>query len=84
VPFIPSNGHREIVFTRLPAKVTIKIFTISGELVQEITKDSSGTDRASWFPVANRNGQPVASGVYIWVVEDNNEQTKIGKLMIIK
>jgi len=84
VPFIPANGDREIVFTRLPARATVRIFTISGELVKKIEKQSAATDRVSWFPVANERGNPVASGVYLWVAEDSGKKTKIGKLMIIK
>lgn len=84
IPFVPRNGDREIVFTRLPARATIKIFTISGELVKKLEKNSAGTDRVSWYPVANERGNPVASGVYLWVAEDNAKKTKVGKLMIIK
>jgi len=84
VPFIPSNGHQQITFTRLPSRATIEIFTISGELVKKLEHSSPGTDRLSWFPVTNESGNPVASGVYIWVATDQAKKSKIGKLMIIK
>lgn len=84
VPFIPSRGHREIVFTRLPAKTKIEIFTISGELVKRLEHNAAGTDRLSWFPVTNENGSPIASGVYIWVAIDSAKNAKVGKLMVIK
>lgn len=83
-PFIPSKGHREIVFTRLTAKVTIRIYTIAGELVKSIFKDSGASDEVSWLPVHNDSGQPVASGVYLFHVESTDGKTKIGKLMVIK
>ncbi len=84
VPFVPSQGHTEIVFTRLPTRATIEIFTLAGELVKRLEHDASGTDRLSWYPVANENGNPVASGVYMWVATDHDKKSKIGKLAIIK
>lgn len=84
VPFIPSKGHSQITFTRLTAKVTIRIYTLSGELVKSIVKDSGASDEVSWFPVANEQGQTVASGVYLYHVESTDGKTRLGKLMVIK
>lgn len=84
VPFIPSKGHTQITFTRLTAKVTIRVFTLSGELVKTILKDSGGSDEVSWFPVANDSGQTIASGVYLYHVESTDGKTRVGKLMVIK
>lgn len=84
VPFIPSQGHTEIVFTRLTAKVTIKIWSLSGELVKTIIKDDAGDDRVRWTPVVNDAGQSVASGVYVWTMTDSSGHKAIGKLMVIK
>lgn len=83
-PYIPSKGHREILFTRLTAKVTIRIYTISGELVKTIIKDSGASDEVAWLPVHNDSGQSIASGVYIYHVHSTDGKTKIGKLMVIK
>lgn len=84
VPFIPHLGHSHITFTRLTAKVTIRIFTISGELVKTIIKDSGASDEVAWNPVTNDDGQPVASGVYLFHVESTDGKTRLGKLMVIK
>lgn len=83
-PFIPSKGHSQITFTRLTAKVTIRVYTLSGELVKTLTKNSGASDEISWFPVANDQGQTVASGVYLYHVESGDGKTRIGKLMVIK
>lgn len=83
-PFIPSKGHREIMFTRLTAKATIRIYTIAGELVKTIVKSSGASDEVAWMPVVNAAGQPVASGVYIYHIESTDGKTKIGKVMVIK
>lgn len=84
VPFIPSKGHTQITFTRLTAKVTIRIYTINGELVKTITKDSGASDEVSWVPVVNERGQSVASGVYLYHLHSADGKTRIGKLMVIK
>lgn len=84
VPFIPSKGHTQITFTRLTAKVTIRVYTISGELVKTLTKDSGASDEISWFPVVNDRGQSVASGVYIYHLHSTDGKTRLGKLMVIK
>lgn len=83
-PFMPSKGHTFITFSQVTANATIRIFTLTGELVKEIIKRSSGTDRISWSPVENEQGQGVASGVYVFVIEADSGQVKTGKLMIIK
>jgi hypothetical protein len=83
-PFIPSKGHTHITFTRLTAKVTIRVYTLSGELVKTILKDSGASDEVSWFPVVNDQGQTIASGVYLYHVESTDGKTRVGKLMVIK
>ena len=84
VPFIPSKGHSQITFTRLTAKVTIRIYTIAGELVKTIVKDSGSSDEVSWVPVVNEAGRPVASGVYLYHVDSTDGKSYIGKIMVIK
>lgn len=83
-PFIPSKGHSQITFTRLTARVTIRIYTISGELVRTLVKDSGASDEVSWVPVVSDRGESVASGVYIYHVESADGKDRIGKLMVIK
>lgn len=84
VPFIPSQGHDKITFTALTAHVTIRIYTLSGELVKTLTKDSGSTDRMPWIPVANDQGEPLASGVYLYHIQATDGKTASGKLMVIK
>ncbi|MBI3297443.1 MAG: T9SS type A sorting domain-containing protein [Elusimicrobia bacterium] len=83
VPFIPSQGHTQIVFSALTTRVTIYIYTLSGELVKTIVKDTATTDRVSW-DVSNDNGEAVASGVYVFYMKTSDGQTSSGKLMVIK
>jgi hypothetical protein len=81
VPFKPSLGHREIVFINLSSLATIRIFTISGELVKELNEtDADGILR---WDVTNSEGQPLASDVYLYLIE-NDQQKKTGKLIIVR
>lgn len=83
-PYIPSEGHSGITFSQLTSVATINIFTLSGELVKKLEKDDVSTDRLAWSPVTNVEGQPVASGIYIYIIRSGNGQTKTGKIMVIK
>ncbi|MBI4753440.1 T9SS type A sorting domain-containing protein, partial [Candidatus Desantisbacteria bacterium] len=61
-------------------KATIKIFTLSGELVQTLT-DVDGTE-AKWN-LTNSDGQTVASGVYLYMIS-NTQDKRYGKLAVIR
>lgn len=79
-PFKPSSGHTKITFTSLTREIEIKIYTISGELVKTLRK-SDEKDYIEW-DAKNSNGENLASGVYLYLI-NNSSQTKKGKLMII-
>lgn len=82
-PFIPSQGHTKITFTALPAKATIQVFTISGRPAKTLVKDDS-TDTLVWSPVANDQGSPLASGVYVFTITQAGGSRRSGKLMVIR
>ncbi|MBI3504987.1 MAG: T9SS type A sorting domain-containing protein [Proteobacteria bacterium] len=82
-PFKPSFGHDRITFRGMTPSATVRIYTISGELVRELTKHDPLSNDLVWFPVTNTSGQPVASGVYLYAIQgDTGKNT--GKLMIIR
>ena len=70
-----------VTFANLPTKETIKIFTISGELVKTLQKDDPGTTK-SWN-IDTKTGNRVASGIYIYFIESGNKQ-KFGKIAVIR
>ncbi len=91
---LSGTGERyRIQFMGLPGAAKIKVFTVSGELVQEIEHDD-GTGSAAWGSIANIDYQltkwalGVAPGFYIYSVESmvsgHEGETFIGKLAIIK
>jgi hypothetical protein len=82
-----NSESRAVKFTHLPMNSTIRIFTLSGDLVKvlehqhdgEQPHDEGGTE--SW-DFLNSNDQLIASGVYIFHVEsDVGEFT--GKFVVI-
>jgi hypothetical protein len=70
-----------ITFTNLPSIAQIRIFTLSGLLVRDITH-SDGTAQLNW-DVRNENGEDVVSGTYIFVIESAGTR-KTGKLVVIR
>ncbi|MBI5806689.1 hypothetical protein HZA73_11715 [candidate division TA06 bacterium] len=83
-----SNERSKLQFINLPAKCTIKIFTIAGNLIKvlEHENDSQTTQggTAWWDPMLTMNNQNIASGVYIYHVSAPGIGTHIGKFAVIK
>jgi hypothetical protein len=84
-----SNSEERVVkFTHLPSRATIRIFTLSGDLVRVIQHHHASEDQefeyggtANW-DFLNDNNQLIAAGVYVYHVEsDVGEYT--GKLVFI-
>ena len=85
--------HR-IQFTNLPADATIKIFTLDGDLIDEIrstqavrkTMDASvyGPASVAEWDLITRNNQEAAPGLYMYVVDSPTLGQKIGKFVIIQ
>jgi len=76
---------RRVHFTNLPHKCTIRIFTIDGDLVREIShdypSDSPQSMHDSW-DLITRNTQAAVSGIYYYCIE-SEYGNQIGKLVII-
>jgi hypothetical protein len=78
-----NKYNRFVTFSHLPAKATIRIFNLAGVLVKKIEKD--GPDQFQRWDLANDNGLPVASGLYIAYIEmPDIGTTKILKVAIIQ
>ena len=75
--------NREIHFVNVPAKCTIRIFTVDGDHVQTIVHDNPGSSRAIWN-LTSRNNRPIASGIYIFSVEVPGAGSQIGRFVVIK
>jgi hypothetical protein len=70
-------------FVNLPARAIIRIYSVSGILVNIIThNDPAGGGEQVWN-LRNRNNQFVASGVYFYHVETPDGQKKIGRFTVV-
>lgn len=81
----PSGDKCE--FRNLPrCRSTVRIFTVSGDLVQTLAHDGSGGNGTLAWDLISRNGQNVTSGVYIFAVEpqDGRFARTIGKFVVIR
>ncbi len=80
----------KVEFRNLPAATgKIRIYTLSGDLVQTLDFDGSdGIGTVRW-DLVSRNGQDVTSGVYLYSVEVTGNakdqfENKIGKFTVIR
>ncbi|MDP2303492.1 MAG: hypothetical protein Q8N03_13830 [Ignavibacteria bacterium] len=76
------RGDRDLQFRNLPPKCTIRIYTITGELVQTLQKDDL-TSTVHW-DLLTYEGQRIAYGVYIYHVDSDGIGEKIGRFGVIK
>ncbi|MFH1368803.1 MAG: discoidin domain-containing protein [Elusimicrobiota bacterium] len=78
-PFNPANGA--LVIDGLTENADIRIFTITGELVREVSY-TSANGRTSWDG-RNDSGNTVGSGIYLAHVK-NNSGEKTVKIAVVK
>ncbi len=76
----PAVGNYQLQFHHLPRECKISIYSLSGELLRTIDKNDE-SDRATWDLLTDNN-LPVASGIYLWVVDAPGVGQKIGKMAI--
>ncbi len=79
-----GRGERKIQFINLPKDCTIRIYTISGRLVQTIEHNSTLDDGQEAWNLISRDGMDVAFGIYVYHVDAKGVGSKISKFAIIK
>lgn len=81
-PRAGERDDRRLEFRNLPEVCTIRIFTITGELVAKIEK-SDPTSYATWNLLSSE-AQKIAYGVYIYHVDAPGIGTTTGRFAVIK
>jgi hypothetical protein len=85
-PYKPSSGGifdaPSITFTNLTEQITIKIYTIAGELVWDLNE--AHTNGEIQWNATNNHGETIASGVYLYLVTNDAGQKKTGKIAVVK
>jgi hypothetical protein len=79
-----GRGDRKIEFVKLPAKCTVRIYTIAGALVKTLNKDTSPMDGSLPWDLVSDDGMDVAYGLYIYHVDAPGIGEHIGKFAVVK
>ena len=78
-----SPNTKILNFVNLPAQAIVRIYSVSGVLVQVLYhNDITGGGNETWN-LRNRNNQFVASGVYFYHVETPDGKKKIGRFTVV-
>jgi len=76
-------GVSRVQFQNLPAQATVRVYTISGDLVAELDKTDPQTGSLDWN-LQNGDGQDVASGIYMYHVKSSQGYESKGHFVIIR
>jgi len=76
-----SQFSRRVRFINLPEQATIRIFSLSGQLVRTLTKTDPTVSQMDW-DLQTENRLPVASGVYVFHVESQGVGSMFGRLVV--
>ncbi|MCB0284267.1 MAG: hypothetical protein KDF60_16895 [Calditrichaeota bacterium] len=84
-PFIIESGDDHFVIRKLRSSSTVKIFTLNGILVRELTTENELVDgsRATWDG-EDYNGNRVASGIYLYLAFTDQGKAATGKIAVIR
>lgn len=82
-PFL--NQQRKLMFTNVPARCTIKIFTVSGILVDVIEVNNPDERGIVHWDMLTREGLEIAAGMYLFHLKaDATGDELLGKFAVIK
>jgi len=76
-----NQVNRRLKFTNLPPVCTISIYNLAGDFIISIDKTDQASPDVEWN-VTNSFNVPVASGIYIFVVDAPGFGQKVGKMAI--
>ncbi|MEP0859907.1 MAG: hypothetical protein HRF52_00535 [Ignavibacterium sp.] len=79
-----GRGDRKIDFINLPNQCTIRIYTITGQLIKTLYKDSGYLDGTISWNLVTDDGMDAAYGVYVYHVDAPGVGEYIGKFALIK
>ncbi len=78
-----SPAAKELKFVNLPSRATIRIYSMSGVLVDIVNHDDATFGGQAAWDLRNRSGQFVASGVYFFHVSTPEGKKHIGKFTVV-
>jgi hypothetical protein len=78
-----TANQKVLKFVNLPPQAIIRIYSLSGVLVNVLTHNDPGLGGEEAWNLRNRNNQFVASGVYFYQVETPAGHKKLGRFTIV-
>ena len=83
-PFL--NQGRRLLFTHIPTRCTIKIFTSNGVIINEIKVTDNAPDNGIvHWDMLTKEGLEIAAGIYVYHVKsEETGKEKLGKFAVIK
>jgi ligand-binding sensor domain-containing protein len=81
-PFIPAE-HINVVIDDLAQNVSVGIYTAGGFLVQKFSTDEVPGRQILWDGT-DRDGNVVASGIYLVVAKSESGEKQIGKIALVR
>ncbi len=82
--FRTGRGERRVQFINLPARCTIRIYSVSGNLVHTLIHDSNIDNGQEPWNLVSKDGMDISYGVYIFHVDAPGIGEKIGKFAVVK
>jgi len=79
-----SLSDKFVTFRHLPLKCTIKIYTLNGDLIKTLEKNDppGSTNSTLEWNLQNESKVPVASGIYIALIDAPGIGTKVIKIVV--
>lgn len=78
-PVVFRTGDEKVTFD-VPLETKVRIYTVAGDWVAEAKSGGIGKE----WDLRNRSGNLVASGIYIFLLFDNQRGTCAGKIVVIR
>jgi hypothetical protein len=81
---VQGRGERRLEFRNLPPNCSIRIYTITGELVQTLQHDGNILEGYVPWDLRTKDNLEAAPGLYIFHVDAGAAGVHIGKFAIVK
>ena len=81
---VSGRGERKMEFRNLPANSTVRIYTVTGELVKTLHHDGNINKGVVVWDLRNEDELDIAPGLYVYHVDGGKVGTFIGKFAVIK
>lgn len=78
-----TTNTKVLNFVNMPPQAIVRIYSVSGILVNVLTHNDTGLGGEMTWNLRNRNNQFVASGVYFYHIETPTGQTRVGRFTVV-